>query len=248
MSASLLSLPYELRANILLPLLNHKGTIELQQPIWADKSVFVHPLTQVCHCLRAQTIALFYQANVFVWVLDPEEDSKSDPTTYPVDDLASNRARLSGPLDSVVPWRYPHLMRDIRHIRLNIYLPTSHDKKAWAETFPQRLKGFVRVLEQGRRLKDLRVLVGTWYTLLNLSESQKAAFDVLEQMQVRGLVQVRAKNIYKETRESFRALELERRMKADGKGDREFGKLTRGEPGAGGRYLDWEWEGGGLLG
>lgn len=72
MAASLLTIPPELREQILLPLVAARGTIELQYPIWADKTVFVPPIAQVCKSLRIEAIQTFYRANVFMWVIDPE--------------------------------------------------------------------------------------------------------------------------------------------------------------------------------
>lgn len=72
MPSSLLSLPSELRDQIFLPLVRAKGTIELQYPLWADKSVFVPPISQVCRMLRSDSLQLFYRSNVFVWKLEAE--------------------------------------------------------------------------------------------------------------------------------------------------------------------------------
>lgn len=74
MPASLLTLPYELREQILLPIVKVEGTIQLQYPIWADnmKSVFVPPIAQVCKDLREEVFQFFYRTNVFVWKIDPE--------------------------------------------------------------------------------------------------------------------------------------------------------------------------------
>lgn len=71
MPVSLLTLPYELREQILTTLLNHKSNIRLQQPI-ENRTVFTPPITQVCKPLREETIRIFYQVNAFVWTIDPE--------------------------------------------------------------------------------------------------------------------------------------------------------------------------------
>lgn len=72
MSASLMSIPYELREQIIQPLVRTPGTVGLQYPLWADKSVFVPPISQVCKCLRKEAVEVFYRTNVFVWKIDPE--------------------------------------------------------------------------------------------------------------------------------------------------------------------------------
>lgn len=85
MATTLPGLPVELLDLILSPLLQQTGTIELQAPIWADKSVFIHPTFQVCKSLRQEAIRIFYNSNVFVWVIDPDEiraDSTLPVSTY----------------------------------------------------------------------------------------------------------------------------------------------------------------------
>jgi hypothetical protein len=72
MPASLMTLPYELREQILQPLVRTPGTVGLQYPLWADKSVFVPAVAQVCRALRKEAVEVFYRANVFVWKIDPE--------------------------------------------------------------------------------------------------------------------------------------------------------------------------------
>ena len=72
MPASFVTLPYELREQIIQPLVRTQGTVGLQYPLWADKSVFVPPITQVCKTLRIDAVGIFYRANVFVWKIDPE--------------------------------------------------------------------------------------------------------------------------------------------------------------------------------
>lgn len=72
MKASLLGLPAELREQIIGQVVYNRGTMELQYPIWADKSVFVPPIFQVCKPLREDAIQAFYRVNVFTWVMEPE--------------------------------------------------------------------------------------------------------------------------------------------------------------------------------
>ena len=72
MPASLMTLPYELREQIIQPLVRTPGTVGLQHPLWADKTVFVLPIAQVYKALRKEAIEVFYRANVFLWKIDPE--------------------------------------------------------------------------------------------------------------------------------------------------------------------------------
>lgn len=71
MSASLLSIPYELREQILIPLICRKSNVELQYPT-PDRTTFAFPIMRVCKSLRGEAIRLFYRTNVFLWIIDPE--------------------------------------------------------------------------------------------------------------------------------------------------------------------------------
>ena len=76
MPVSLLTLPYELREQILTALLSHKANIRLQSPI-ENRAVFTPPIAQVCKPLREEAIRIFYQINAFTWTIDPEEEAVS---------------------------------------------------------------------------------------------------------------------------------------------------------------------------
>jgi hypothetical protein len=73
MPASFMTLPYELREQILFSVVQARGTIQLQFPLWGDKDVFVLPIAQVCKDLREEVVQVLYRANVFVWLIDPEQ-------------------------------------------------------------------------------------------------------------------------------------------------------------------------------
>jgi hypothetical protein len=71
MPISLLTLPYELREQVLTTLLSHKSNIRLQPPI-ENRTVFTSPIMQVCKPLREEATRIFYQVNAFTWTIDPE--------------------------------------------------------------------------------------------------------------------------------------------------------------------------------
>ena len=95
MPVSLLTLPYELREQVLMTLLSHKTDIRLQQPV-ENRAVFTSPITQVCKSLREESIRVFYQVNAFTWTIDAEAVSpdllcnqgiNSMPQVYPTFDI-----------------------------------------------------------------------------------------------------------------------------------------------------------------
>jgi hypothetical protein len=71
MPSSLLTIPYELREQILTYLLYQEDSIELQYPS-ATRNYLVPPLVQVCTSLREEAIAIFYHINTFTWTIDPD--------------------------------------------------------------------------------------------------------------------------------------------------------------------------------
>lgn len=68
---SFLSLPYELREQILISLLCKSGSIKLQNST-EYKADFTLSISQVCRSLREEAIRVFYQVNTFTLTVDPE--------------------------------------------------------------------------------------------------------------------------------------------------------------------------------
>lgn len=71
MPVSLLTLPYELREQILACLLCKKSSIKLQHTTEC-KAALKLPISQVCRLLREEAIRLFCQVNTFTLTIDPE--------------------------------------------------------------------------------------------------------------------------------------------------------------------------------
>ena len=71
MSGSLLSLPYELREQILTSLLCKSGSIKLQHTT-DSKTAITPPIAQVCRLLREEAVRVFYKVNTFTLTIDPE--------------------------------------------------------------------------------------------------------------------------------------------------------------------------------
>jgi len=156
---------------------------------------------------------------------------------YPLHLSVSRDGGPTGPMLSPLPWYYNQTLLNLRLLRLNLYLPTYQDKAAWTTKLPSKLARFVNAMDRGEKLKDLRILIGTWYHHAELTKGQAAVFDVLDQMQIRGKVHLRTNNIYKSTRDSICRLDLENRMRCD----RPAHLAMDGQPEG---NLDWEWEGG----
>jgi len=227
-SSCLLDLPYELRQRILTLALKQKGTIELQHPVWAGKDVFAQPLFQVCRLLRDEALQAFYETNCFLWIIDSSVTHRSDPAVYasitgdarqPED--GSVPSSKTSPLTPTLPWQYPHLKKHLRHLNLNIYLPSNlvadlAAAQAWFTEFPQQLERMIKALDCGCRLAELHTLLTAkrFNTRIALAGEQLKALNVLTQMKVRGSVKVQTRYDFKEVKASIASLELERRMKA----------------------------------
>lgn len=74
MPVSLLTLPCELREQILTALLLQSGSIRLQHNVGC-KAVFTPAVSQVCRVLRDEAVRVYYRVNAFTLTIDPEEVS-----------------------------------------------------------------------------------------------------------------------------------------------------------------------------
>ncbi|KAF7190717.1 hypothetical protein HII31_07876 [Pseudocercospora fuligena] len=216
--AFLLNLPFELRHRILIYALKQKGTIELQYPVWAGLQVFDQPLFQTCRSLRSEAVKAFYETNDFLWVIDVENKSRSDPSAYSISSASTGNLRQASPknyaytIPNCLPWEYPDLMQRLRHLQINIYLP-SNDQNACL--LQDRLSALVQSLDLGRRLASLHVLVTAKRRAAQIPLSQDGvlALEVLARMEVRGKVDVQTRYYFRVVSASVNALQLARRMK-----------------------------------
>jgi len=134
------------------------------------------------------------------------------------------------------------MLANLRHLRLNLYLPPQYNITLWTDKFSKQLSQFVEAIDQGQRLKDFKILFGTWHKIRELGVQQSAALGILERLQVRGTVQVRTRSLDHEGKASVQRLDLERRMRMSTSSGSQSERLGDNRPG--GRHLDWEWEGG----
>ena len=178
------------------------------------------------------------------YILTIAQEELTEPSTFPLEQCENNVKHFgpSGPLISSLPWQYPHMLANLRHLRLNLNLPPQHDVALWTDKLSKQLTRFVEAIDHGQRLKDFKILIGTWHKLRELGEPQSAALNVLERMQVRGSVQVRTSSLDRDGKASVQRLDLGRRMKATGSSGSQLEHASANEPR--GTHLDWEWEGG----
>lgn len=132
-------------------------------------------------------------------------------------------------------------MQDIRHLRVNVWLPDPYGTISWEDGLAAQLAMFVEIVHQGKRLRSLRVLIATWHNLKTLNTRQTAVLDVLNSTRVRGDVQVRTRSLDKLTETILHGLNFHRRML-----DPETRHVQRaqGVCGVEESDLDWEWEAG----
>lgn len=74
MPTPLITLPYELREQIMIPLRYQKGNIRLQRPV-ESPAMFISPIIQVCKVLREEAVRLSHHVDTFTWTIDSEEVS-----------------------------------------------------------------------------------------------------------------------------------------------------------------------------
>ena len=137
------------------------------------------------------------------------------------------------------------MLANLTHLRLNLYLPPQHNITLWTDKFSKQLLSFVEAVDYGCRFQDFKVLFGTWHRIRELGEPQTAALSILEQMQVRGIVQVRTRSLDHDGKAFVQRLDLQRRMRVTSSSGGQPERTDADRPG--GRHLDWEWEGGAAM-
>lgn len=167
---------------------------------------------------------------------DPDDYSLSNPSTSD---------KSWGPkvdLVSMLPWQRPTLFGQLRHLRLNVYLPDPYSPSLWEGTLAIQFTSLIKAIDNGRRLKDLSVLIATWHHFRDLRAWQAQVLGNLKRMNVRGDVQVRTRSLDGKLSCAIRNLDLVSKMR-DGQvlhqrnPRQESSRISEGD-------LDWEWEGG----
>lgn len=159
-----------------------------------------------------------------------------------MDDESRN---AEGSLVSMLPWRSANTIMTVRHLRLDLYLPNPYDKRLWENTLIQRLIKFVQAINNGERLRDLKILIMTWYHFHGLSARQAAMLGILGQIHVRGHVQVKTRSIGGKLRAALQNLDLTNKMR-DSRLSQFSDRCNRSCEVIGGD-MDWDWEGGILI-
>ena len=169
------------------------------------------------------------------------------PSDYPLSDLlvAEKYYPGKGPLVSGLPWRFPDTTSTLRHLRLDIYLPNPYNTRLWNDTLARRLSKFVQSIENGVRLRDLRILIASWYHFGALSARQAAVLGILGQIHTTGHIQIKTRSLGERLRSTLRDLDLPNKMR-DVQTTRSDDLSHRFDEVAGDN-MDWDWEGGILV-
>lgn len=169
----------------------------------------------------------------------------TDPADYPLAKAFANDKAPNTNGQSILPWHHPNPTRDLRHLRLDLYLPDPYNKKLWVDTLVTQLARFSASISGGNKLKDLRILIATWHCFRELSDWQADVLRVLQQVTLRGHVQVRTRSLDGKLKAALQSLDLTSRMR-DGPIscalDIFDGCIEIGET-----DMDWEWEGGVII-
>jgi hypothetical protein len=143
---------------------------------------------------------------------------------------------------SFLPWRCDDAITTVCHLKLNLYLPNPYDKELWESTLTKRLIKFVEAINNNERLRDLKILIATWYHFHGLSIRQAAVLDILGQIRVQGHVQVKTRSIDGKLRAALQNLDLTKKMRDDQ--PLKFPDRCNMSREVVGREMDWDWEGG----
>ena len=143
---------------------------------------------------------------------------------------------------SMLPWHGPSIMKNIRHLRIDLYLPDPYNRRLWTDTLAKQLTSSVISVSNGTRLRDVRVLIATWHRFRELTEWQAEVLVLLEQLSVRGHTQVRTRSLDGKLRAALQDLDLTSKLRD--------ASITQTADVFNECYeladhdMDWEWEGG----
>jgi hypothetical protein len=129
-----------------------------------------------------------------------------------VDDESWN---IEGSSVSLLSWRSVDTIMTVRQLKLNLYLPNPYNKRLWEDTLAKRLIKFVQAINDNERLRDLKILISTWYDFHGLSIRQAAVLDILGQIRAQGHVRVTTRGIDEKLRAALQNLDLTKKMRCD---------------------------------
>jgi len=139
------------------------------------------------------------------------------------------------------PWHRTNIMKDIRHLRVDLYLPDPYNRRLWT-TFAKHLTSLIISADNGTKLKDMRILIATWHRFRELTEWHAEVLDSLGQFRVRGHTQVRTRSLDGKLRAALQNLDLTARLRDISMASTPNVFVECFE--ALGNDMDWEWEGG----
>lgn len=167
-----------------------------------------------------------------------------DPANYPLSGFLLNERHYDAQpsLVSMLPWQCMNITQRLRHLRLNLYLPNPYNTRLWDDKLLKRLAELLEAIDNGRRLKDMKILIATWYHFHGITPRQAATIAVLRQITIHGHVEVRTRSISAKLRAALQDLDLADKIR--------FGQRSQPLDRHGGSQevvssdMDWDWEGG----
>lgn len=188
----LLRLPLELRQRILHFAL---GITDDSKSLYFTKSMksdgWNPAVFRVCRSLRDEALEAFYQTNSFTFVIGPHATGISNPLTYP---HSVEHSSGTPPLESALPWQYPYIFSNLRHLHLDVYVTCISDDQEdyWTGELNSRLDKLIDLFERGHKLRELHLTVHA-YCIVEppaLTPELTAPLDKLAALQIRGELEV----------------------------------------------------------
>ena len=146
---------------------------------------------------------------------------------------------------STLTWHRPSLMKDICHLRVDLYLPDPYNRSLWTDILAKQLTSLIVSVGNGTKLKDMRLLIATWHRFRELTEWQAEVLDLLDHLNVRGHTQVRTRSLDGKLRATLQELDLTSKLR-DVSMSQNVDIFTDCYETAG-NDMDWEWEGGVII-
>jgi hypothetical protein len=134
------------------------------------------------------------------------------------------------------------VMKDIRHLRIHLFLPDPYRRALWIDTLAKQLTSLIDSTANGAKLKDLRILISTWHRFRELAGWQTKVLGLLGQFRVRGHTQVRTRSLDGKLRAALGELDLASKLRDVAMASTPDVSTEVCE--TAGDDMDWEWEGG----
>lgn len=159
-------------------------------------------------------------------------------------DISDNSACNFANKESV--WQLTLVAKNLRSLRLDLYLPDPYNKGLWTDVVAMQLQQFVASLGRKSHLRDLKILIASWHRFRDLPDWQADILGLLGQLRVRGHIEVRTRrSLDGKVKTALQSLDLTNKVRDRPKSRKV--ECSEEVCQLGCPDMDWEWEGGVII-